>query len=110
MKREDFNYVKKGDGIMAIVNVGFQVLPKVPNGDTYSVVDKAIEVVQQSGVKYEVGAMETVMEGELDLLLEIVKHAQQACIDAGAIDVMTHIKIHYRPEGVSMDEKLEKYR
>jgi uncharacterized protein YqgV (UPF0045/DUF77 family) len=50
----------------------FQVLPKVADGNTYPVVDKAIEVVQKSGVKYEVEAMETVMKGELDQLLEIV--------------------------------------
>lgn len=95
---------------MPVVNVGFQVLPKVSGGDTYAVVDKAIEVVIQSGVKYEVGAMETVMEGELERLLDIVKRAQEACIKAGASEVMTHVKIHYRPEGVSMDEKLVKYR
>ena len=96
---------------MANVNVGFQVLPKSTKSNTYEIVDKAIEVVQNSGVKYEVGAMETVMEGELDELLEIVKKAQDACINAGASEVMTHIKIHYRPiEGVTMDEKLKKYR
>ncbi|MCA1032668.1 thiamine-binding protein [Bacillus timonensis] len=97
--------------MLTTVNLGFQVLPKVANGNTYEVVDKAIEVVQKSGVKYEVGAMETVMEGELDQLLEIVKAAQDACITAGATEVMTHMKIHYRPiEGVTIDEKLHKYR
>jgi len=95
---------------MASVNVAFQVLPKVADGNTYQVVDKAIEVVINSGVRYEVGAMETVMEGELDELLEIVKKAQEACLQAGASEVMTHMKIHYRPEGVTMDEKLAKYR
>ncbi|MBP1931665.1 thiamine-binding protein [Ammoniphilus resinae] len=95
---------------MASVNVAFQVLPKVADGNTYQVVDKAIEVVMNSGVRYEVGAMETVMEGELDQLLEIVKKAQEACLQAGASEVMTHMKIHYRPEGVTMDEKLAKYR
>lgn len=95
---------------MPVVNVGFQVLPKVADGNTYEVVDKAIEVVQQSGVKYEVGPMETVMEGELDRLMGIVKQAQEACITAGASEVMTFIKVHYRPEGVTIDEKLAKYR
>ncbi|MCM3597901.1 MTH1187 family thiamine-binding protein [Metabacillus idriensis] len=96
---------------MSSVNLAFQVLPKSSEGNTYEIVDKAIEVVHQSGVKYEVGAMETVMEGELDELIEIVKQAQDACISAGATEVMTHMKIHYRPkEGVTMDEKLKKYR
>lgn len=95
---------------MPNINVSFQVVPLVPEEDCYRVVDKAIEVVQQSGVKYEVGAMETTMEGELDELLEIIKKAQQACVDAGAGRVVTYIKIDYSPKGVSMDEKVAKYR
>lgn len=95
---------------MAVINVSFQVLPQVPDGNSYAVVDKAIEVVQQSGVKYEVGPMETTMEGELDELLEVVKNAQQACVDAGAKRVMTIVKIDYAPQGVTMEEKVGKYR
>lgn len=95
---------------MPVINVSFQVLPKVPEQDTYAVVDKAIQVVQKSGVKYEVGPMETTMEGELDQLLEIVKQAQQACVDAGATRVMTLVKIDYAPGGVTMAEKVGKYR
>ncbi len=94
---------------MAHINVSFQVIPKVAHEDTYGVVDKAIEVVQQSGVKYLVGPMETTMEGELDQLLDIVKRAQQACIDAGATRVFTNIKIDYCPTGVTMEEKIGKY-
>lgn len=96
---------------MSTINLGFQVLPRVADGvNLYDIVDRAIEVVQASGVKYEVGALETVMEGEMDQLIDIVKRAQQACIDAGAKEIMTHMRIHYRPEGVTMDEKIGKYR
>ncbi|HEX3031627.1 MAG TPA: thiamine-binding protein [Bacillota bacterium] len=95
---------------MPSINVSFQVIPKVPDRDTYRVVDEAIAVVAASGVKYEVGPMETTMEGELDELLEIVKKAQQACVDAGAERVMTMIKIDYHPKGVTMEEKIGKYR
>ncbi len=95
---------------MAVVNVSFQVIPGVPQEKCYEIVDKAIEVVQKSGVKYEVGPMETTMEGELDVLLEIVKDAQQACIDAGTKRIITMIKIDYSTEGVTMEEKVGKYR
>lgn len=96
---------------MSSINLAFQVLPKSKTIPTYELVDKAIEVVAASGVPYEVGAMETVMEGEMDELLEIVKKAQDACIAAGATEVMTHMKIHYRPDGgVTIREKVEKYR
>lgn len=96
--------------IMATINLSFQVLPKVSDDSTYRVVDAAIEVVQKSGVKYEVGPMETTMEGELDQLLEIVKEAQDVCIKNGADRVMTIIKIDYNPNGVTMEEKIGKYR
>ena len=95
---------------MPVINLSFQVIPKVSDAETYRVVDLAIDVVKNSGVKYEVGPMETTMEGELDQLLEIVKEAQQVCVDAGAERVMTMIKIDYHPKGVTMEEKIGKYR
>lgn len=95
---------------MANINVSLQILPKVPEERTYPVVDKVIELIDKSGVKYEVGPMETTMEGELDELLEIVKKAQDICINEGASRVLSIVKIDYKPEGVTMDEKVGKYR
>ena len=57
-------------------------------------VDKAIEAVKAADVPFQIGAMETTMKGELNQLLEIVKKAEQACYDAGAVEVITNIKIH----------------
>ncbi|MDO6684561.1 MULTISPECIES: thiamine-binding protein [unclassified Agarivorans] len=76
------------------VLVAFQVIPRLKAGNNFEVVDKAIEVVKAANVPYQVGAMETTMRGELDTLLNIVKDAQQACYDAGAVEVITNIKIH----------------
>lgn len=95
---------------MASVNVSLQVLPKVPDERIYPVVDKVIELIKESGVKHVVGPMETTMEGELDTLLEIVKKAQDICIKEGATRVISVVKIDYKPEGVTMDEKIGKYR
>ena len=95
---------------MKNVNLSLQVLPVVLDAQIYDVVDKVIEYIQESGVKYEVGPMETTMEGDLDLLLEIVKKAQDICIKEGAERVVSVVKIDYKPEGVTMDEKIRKYR
>ena len=95
---------------MAKVNISLQVLPSVPEDKIYPVVDKVIELIDRSGVRYEVGPMETTMEGELDTLLEIVKKAQQICIQEGAARVLSVVKIDYRPEGITIDEKVGKYR
>lgn len=78
------------------VYVAFQVIPRVQDGNNFEVVDQAIEVVKEAGVPYQVAAMETTMRGDLDRLLEIVKKAQQRCLDAGAVEVITNIKIHNR--------------
>ncbi|MEA4828130.1 thiamine-binding protein [Clostridium sp. JNZ J1-5] len=95
---------------MANVNVSLQVLPVVEEKDIYPVVDKVIEYIESCGVKYEVGPMETTMEGELDTLLEIVKKAQDICVREGAARVISIVKIDYKPEGVTMNEKVYKYK
>jgi uncharacterized protein (TIGR00106 family) len=74
------------------------------------VVDKVIELIRDSGVKYIVGPMETTMEGEFDTLMEIVKKAQTVCCEAGAKRVISVVKIDYRPEGVTIEEKIGKYQ
>ncbi len=95
---------------MPIVNVSLQVLPRVPDANLYPTVDKVIEYIASKGVKYEVGPMDTTMEGELDDLLEIVKEAQEICVREGASRVFSMIKIDYRPSGITMEEKIGKYR
>jgi uncharacterized protein (TIGR00106 family) len=95
---------------MPVVNVSLQVIPRVSDERIYEVVDKVIAYIDSCKVKYEVGPMETTMEGELDQLLEIVKKAQDICVNEGATRVLSVVKIDFKPEGVTMDEKVGKYR
>jgi len=95
---------------MPRVNVSFQVLPIVKEERVYEIVDKVIEYIDKSGVRYEVGAMETTMEGDFDKLMDIIKKSQQICIKEGVPRVVSIVKIDYKPEGVTIDEKVKKYR
>jgi uncharacterized protein (TIGR00106 family) len=90
------------------VNVSVQVLPLVE--DVFPVVDQAIDVIRRSGVAYEVGPMETTLEGPLDRLLEVAKAAHLACFEAGAGKVVTIIKIADALEGTTIEQKVGKYR
>ncbi len=91
--------------------MSIQILPKTKNNeDIIPYVDRAIEIIDQSGVKYQVNPMETTMEGELSHLLEIIKQINEAMIEFGSPAVMSQIKIAYNPAGVSMDKLTEKYR
>ena len=95
---------------MGKIMMAFQVLPKVEDERVFEVVDEAIAVVAASGVKYEVGPLETTMEGEPDQLWAIIREAQDACVKAGASHVMTYIKMDYNPGRTTIDEKIHKYR
>ena len=92
------------------VNIALQILPTSKTVHPYSIVDAAIAVIAASGLKYRVTPFETVMEGNYDRIMEVVKLAQQACYDAGAESLMTYLKIQSNGNGdVNIEDKLGKY-
>jgi len=92
-----------------IVNVGVEVLPL--SEDALSLVDRAIAAIAASGLRYEVGPLETVIEGPFEEALNAAKAAHLACVEAGAQHVVTIIKIADGAGGsYTIDEKTAKYR
>jgi len=91
------------------VNIALQILPTSKDIHPYALVDKAIEVIANSGLKYKVTPFETVMEGNYDDIMDVVKQAQQACYKAGAESLMTYIKIQSSTQDVTIDDKMGKY-
>ncbi|MEW6193103.1 MAG: MTH1187 family thiamine-binding protein [Bacillota bacterium] len=55
-----------------------------------------IRVLQESGLKYEVTAMGTIVEGELDAVLAAARRMHAVPFDAGVKRVVTTIKIDER--------------
>ncbi|MFC0015495.1 MULTISPECIES: thiamine-binding protein [Allobacillus] len=94
---------------MANALLSIQIIPKVDDQDLYSYVDEAIAVIEATNVKYSVHPLETTMEGELSELLQIVKKMNEKMSSLGAPSVISQVKIAYRPEGITMDELVEKY-
>lgn len=96
---------------MHTINLGIQIVPKCKNQDTYSLVDRAIEVIAESGIEYEVTPFETVMEGPEDQLMAIAKKAQEAVLAAGAEEILVYYRMQIRAaEDVTIDEKVKKYK
>jgi uncharacterized protein YqgV (UPF0045/DUF77 family) len=92
------------------INVAFQILPKSNEKDAYELVDSAIAVIENSGLKYRVCPFETVIEGKYDEVMHTIKLAQQACLDAGAKSFMTYIKIQADPlKDIRIEDKMDKY-
>lgn len=95
---------------MPIVNVSLQIVPVVPEEKIYPIVDAVIAYIANQNIPYVVGPMETTMEGDLVELLKIVTIAQRICTDLGAERVLSIVKIDYRKSGVTIHEKIHKYR
>ena len=91
------------------VNIALQILPTSTSIHPYKLVDKAIELIANSGIRYKVTPFETVMEGDYDKIMAVVKLAQEACYEAGAESLMTYLKIQSSTSDVSIDDKMEKY-
>ena len=93
----------------AIVNI--QIIPKADApAEVYPAVDRAIEVIVRSGVRYEVGALGTTMEGDLDQLFEIVKDMHRAVLAAGCPSVLGQIRTFLGPATTTMGEVTKNYR
>lgn len=96
---------------MANALLSIQIIPKTKNGeDVIPYVDQAIAVIEESGVKYQVGPLETTMEGELSELFSIVERMNEKMMAAGSESVISQVKVFYKPDGASMDALTEKYR
>ncbi len=94
-----------------LVNIAIQVLPMVSSERVFNIVDRAIEYIKASGVKHVVTPFETVMEGELNELLEIVKDIQTVCYNAGGDELIINIKIHSnKNEDVLIEQKMANYQ
>ena len=92
------------------VNVAIQILPKSEEKDTYQIIDKAIEVIKESGIKYLVCPFETVLEGPYDEIMKVIEKVQQTCFDNGADELIVNIKIQNRKDSdVTIEEKMGKY-
>ena len=96
---------------MALIEVG--VIPlgtQTPSVSKY--VASAVKVLQDAkDVKYELTAMGTIIEGDLERLLSLAEKMHQAAFTAGAMRVVTIIKIdERRDEAASMKSKIEAVR
>ena len=93
---------------MALVDIS--VVPigtETPSVSKY--VAKAVQVLQgEKGIKYELTAMGTIIEGDLERLLTLVGKMHQSAFDAGVMRVVTTVKIdERRDKASSISNKVE---
>jgi len=57
---------------------------------------EVLKVVEERNIRYQLGPMSTVLEGELDTLLEVARQMHEACFGQGYPRVVTSIRIDDR--------------
>ena len=97
---------------MAVADIA--VVPWYPvEGESrgYGLVDEAIVVIKASGLKWEVGAMSTTVEGPLEEILALVPALQERLFTLGAERVLTTLRIDAQRTGsLTMESKFGKHR
>jgi uncharacterized protein (TIGR00106 family) len=83
-------------GVMKMAVAEISVVPVGAGASISDYVVRAIEVVRASGLKYELSAMGTNVEGEVSAILELAGKIHQSCFDEGAVRVLTAVKIDDR--------------
>ena len=88
------------------IHFAIQIVPISKIHHPYLLIDKAIDVIKNSGLRYEVCPMETVIEGDYDTIMKVIKEAQLACLNAGADEIVVTMKVHARKDSdVTWEEK-----
>ena len=90
---------------LSIVPIGIQ------STSLSSYVAGAIKVLQQTALKYELTAMGTIISGDLDDILKTIRQMHESCFTAGAMRVLTQIRIDDRRDRQgSTEQKIRSVR
>jgi len=93
-----------------IINASIQIIPIVQDRHPYEWVDEAIAVIQQSGIKYEVGPFATVIEGRYDGVMKVINDINEYLYSKNCNEWITNVQIQVRSNGdITGEEKTGKF-
>ncbi len=88
-----------------------QILPIVLDKHPYLWVDEAIAIIQQSNLKYEIGAFATVIEGNYSDVMQLINDINEYLYSNGCSEWISNIQIQIRRnEDITGDEKTSKFK
>lgn len=94
-----------------IVNATIQVVPLAQDRHPYEWVDIAIPIIQRSGVKHEVRAFATELEGTYEEVVRVFNEVNEHLCQQECAEWITYFNVQIRSGGdITGDEKTAKYR
>lgn len=91
------------------INAAIQLLPIDTKEVRWDVVDKAIAIIKQSGLNYKVCPFETVVEGSMKEVMNLIEKIKDASLEKDCAEILINIKIHAATRDLAFEEKLVKY-
>ncbi len=93
-----------------IINASIQIVPIVQDRHPYEWVDEAIAVIQQSGIKYEVGPFATVIEGRYGAVMKVINDINEYLYSKNCNEWICNAQIQVRSGcDITGEEKTEKF-
>ena len=93
-----------------IVNASLQVISIDQDKHPYEWVDEAIEVIQKSGIKYEVGPFSTNLEGTYTEVITVINSVNEYLYKKNCSEWIVNVQIQIRSRSnITGDEKTAKY-
>ncbi len=93
-----------------IINASIQILPVVQDRHPYLWVDEAIAIIQQAGIKHEVGPFTTVLEGTYEEVMDVINSINEHLRQQGCSEWIMGLKIQIRANAdITGEEKTAKF-
>lgn len=90
--------------------MSIQIVP-LQSEQAYDKIDRVIDLIKSTGLRYEVGPFNTCIEGEIDELLELIKQSKKLCFEEGVEELLINCQFHLKKnQDCLMNEKVEKHR
>lgn len=94
-----------------IINASIQILPVVQDRHPYEWVDEAIAIIQQSGIRHEVGPFATVLEGSYTEVMKVINNVNEHLYAKGCAEWIGNLQIQVRSGGdITGEEKTGKFK
>ena len=81
------------------INASVQLVPVVQDRHPYDWVDEAIAIIQQTGIKHEVGPFATVLEGTYAEVMQVIHQINEHLIQHNCPEWITNVQLQIRSNG-----------
>ena len=86
-----------------------QIIPRTSNNeDVIPYVDEAIKIIDESGMHYRVGPLETTVQGEMSECLILIQNLMREMVELECPSI-SQVKFYHVPEGIDIETLTGKY-